>query len=217
MTITDICLLFIGLMALLSGARRGFIRSLLGPCAFIIATAAAFLYYALTKNFAISITIGLLGPFVLVLIFKMVLSALTGNAPVDPGPLSGLAGACVTLTWVAVLVLPVIFVLAIMPPIHPLIAAMRKDIRQSWSYTVFKPLNPAEAAISSAPRDPNAVRDLAADKRMQDFIKDPAIAKAIETKDFAALVSNPKFMALSQDPQFIQKIMSAYRQINQTN
>jgi hypothetical protein len=211
MAVTDICLFLIEALALLRGASRGFARSVIGPCSLIIATGLAFLYYKVTKDIGVSLAIGVLGPVALSLILKMILGSINASGKINPGFFSRLAGSAITAAWVAVLVLPIIFVLTFLPPIHPSITALRKDIHRSFSYSLLTPFIPAEPAIGHA----DAVKDLREDQRMQALLKDPAIVRAIQRKDYAALISNPKITESVQDPQFIQKLLSAYRQIQQ--
>ncbi|MBI3314318.1 MAG: CvpA family protein [Candidatus Omnitrophica bacterium] len=213
MTVTDICLFLIEALALLRGASRGFARSVIGPCALVIATGVAFLYYRATKDIGVSLAIGLLGPIALSLILKMILGSINASGRVKSGFFSRLAGAVITAAWVAVLTLPIIFVLTFLPPVHSSITALRKDIHRSFSYSLLTSFIPAEPAIGHA----DAVKDLREDQRMQALLNDPAIARALQRKDYAALLSNPKVMESAQDPQFIQKLLSAYQQITRTD
>ena len=61
----DLAFVLLLIFFLWRGASRGFIQSLLGPLAFILATAAAFIYYQNTKNIYVSLILGLAGPFIL--------------------------------------------------------------------------------------------------------------------------------------------------------
>src|SRR3990167_9262211 len=155
MAVTDIFLFLIEISALLRGASLVFARSVIGPCALIIATGLAFLYYKATKDIGVSLAIGVLGPFALSLILKMILGSINASGRVQSGFFSRLAGAMITALWVAVLALPVVFVLAFLPPIHPSITALRKDIHRSFSYSLLTPFIPAEPAIGHA----DAVKD----------------------------------------------------------
>ncbi len=211
MAVTDICLLLFEALALLRGASRGFARSVIDPCALIIATGVAFLYYRATKDIGISLAIGLLGPFALSLVLKMILGSINASGRVKSGFFSRLAGAVITAAWVAVLALPVIFVLAFLPPIHPSITAMRKDIHRSFAYSLLTPFVPAEPATGHV----DAVKDLQDDQRMQALLKDPGVIRALQRRDYVTLMSNPKVMESAQDPQFIHKLLSAYAQIQQ--
>lgn len=211
MAVTDIFLFLIEVLALLRGASRGFARSVIGPFALIIATGLAFLYYRVTKDIGVSLAIGVLGPFALSLILKMILGSINASGKVRSGFFSRLAGSIITAAWVALLALPIIFVLTFLPPVHPSITALRKDIHRSFSYSLLTPFIPAEPAIG----DVDAVKDLREDQRMQVLLNDPAVVRALQRKDYVALMSNPKVMASAQDPQFIQKVISAYRQIQQ--
>ena len=210
MAVTDIFLFLIEVLALLRGASRGFARSVIGPCSLIIATGLAFLYYKATKDIGVSLAIGLLGPIALSLILKMILGSINASGRIQSGFFSRLAGAMITALWVAVLALPVVFVLAFLPPIHPSITALRKDIHRSFSYSLLTPFIPVQPAGHT-----DAVKDLQEDERMQALLRDPGVVRALQRRDYVTLMSNPKVMESAQDPQFIQKLLSAYTQIQQ--
>ncbi|MDP3793616.1 MAG: CvpA family protein, partial [Candidatus Uhrbacteria bacterium] len=176
MAVTDIFLFMIEVLALLRGASRGFVRSVIGPCALIIATGLAFLYYKVTKDIGVSLAIGVLVPFALSLILKMILGSINASGRVRSGFFSRLAGSIITAVWVAVLALPIIFVLTFLPPIHPSITALRKDIHRSFSYSLLTLFIPAEPATT------DAVKDLREDQRMQALLNDPAVVRALQKK-----------------------------------
>ncbi len=197
MTISDLCLFLFWCIALLIGASRGFSYSLIGPCSFIIGSALAFFYYSLTHNLLISVLIGVLGPLILGAICTSILNALKQNNPQGTGPLSSITGALVTLCWTAILVLPVFFILALLPPIAPF-KSLHDDIHASWSLGLIRPFIPESTPSSSGN----------AQARMQSLLKDPVIAQAVRDKNYAALINNPKFMTLIQDPQFVRDFLA---------
>ena len=101
MAMTDIIVLSCSLLLIARGASRGFLRSLLGPVALLIATVASIIYYQVTKNALISLLIGLIGPIVVQMAFNLVLRSFGGLAKSEAKltPPSRMVGAALTLIW----------------------------------------------------------------------------------------------------------------------
>jgi hypothetical protein len=124
---------------------------------------------------------------------------------------SRLAGAFVTVCYGMIIILPVVFFLGMIPPFNERAEAVKKDVVHSGTYMLLKPFNkfiaaPAAKETNTAP----AMQQVAEDERMQEILNDPEIKKAAESKNYAALLANPKVMALAQDPAFVQKMLAAY-------
>lgn len=218
---TDIATLCVLMFLLWRGCRRGFVRSLLGPLAFFIGTMTAFYYYGMSTNLILSLIIGLVTPFVLYRVFRFFLDQFNSRAggQVDPGPISGLAGAAVTAAWGMSLTFPVVILLTYLPPLNPTMAAIRKDAAGSQTFTMIKaatiafkmPLTiPSGTHAASAAAGNTPLQALANDPKIQDLLKDPDVIKAVEEKNYAALMSNPKFVNIAKDPAFMQKFLAAY-------
>ncbi len=211
---TDVIIACILVFLIWRGMSRGFLRSLLGPASFVIGTAAAYAYYNISHNIFVSVAIGFFGPFILLWFFRVVVNSFSDVKA--PSPLSSALGALVTVSWGMVLVLPVIAVLALLPPMYA-------AINSSYAYAASRPLakyfklpeadapKPAPAA-TKGPQQPESptVKALAEDKRMQEILNDPTIVKAIEEKNYAALMSNPKIMAIAQDMELMKKVLATY-------
>ena len=205
------------------GAARGFLQSLIGPLAFIVATAGAVFYYHSTKNIWISLGIGLAGPFLLHFALAFILRSFgfLSGGPGKPSFLSGLLGALITALWGMSLVLPVIVLLGFLPGTGPytkgsLICAAAKPLTKFIIPPVSgaKTASPSPAAPTSSAANP--LQAIAGDPRMQALLKDPAIVKAVEEKNYPALLSNPKILEIAQDPAFVQKLLAAWAQTQKT-
>ena len=222
--IVFLCLIFF----IWRGASRGFFRSLIGPISFIAATAVALFYYKSTKNIPVSISIGLFGPVVLNWLGTNIFRSFSDNTQ-KPSMFSCLLGALITSIWGMFIILPVVFILTLVPPFHPSIVPIIKDVKQSHTLALVTPFvkyfgipalpttmtsGTSTASTSNAPAP--SMEAIAQTPQMQEIINDPQIMTAIEKKDYGALLSNPKIMAMAQDPEFVKKILGAYGQLQQT-
>ena len=200
--ITAICFLFL----VWKGASRGFLGSLLGPLALILATIISIVYYAYTKNALPTLCIGLIGPFVLSWLFRSVLHSL--NPENNLSFISRLSGALLSLCWGMSILIMTIVLITIIPPMHSVMQSIDKDIYASKVYQAIKPFNP----FAVAKTDPQVnIKYLSQDPRIQAIINDPQIIDAVNRKDYAAMISNPKITALMQDPEMIKKMMAIYQ------
>lgn len=227
-TITDIITLSASALLIWRGFSRGFLRSLLGPLALLIATLMSITYYQVTQNTLVSLLIGLIGPIVLQILFNLSLRSWTAftNPDAKLTPVSRAIGAVLTFLWGWVFIVMTLLLLDMVPPLVGAIEVMHKDMRRSLSYAVIRPLRHSiipEAkqhpinATRALPADNADVQALAQDPRFQNLMNDPEIQKAIEAKDFAKLLSNPKMMELTQqlmsDPEMMKKMLTAYSQM----
>ncbi len=212
------------------GMSRGFLGSLIGPVAFLAASIAAVVYYNATKNVPVSLAIGVLGPFLLQYLLGILLHLLSSKPGGESRPslISSMLGGLVNSVWGMCFILPIIITLALIAPMVPALATVERDVQDSRTYGLIKPwLNkflplPAKVDKSASPAGgpsaspgapPAAVQALAEDARMQDLFNDPDVVKAIEEKNFAALMGNPKILAMAQDPDMVKKILAAYAQM----
>lgn len=228
--ITDLIVILVIAFLLWRGSSRGILQSLIGPFAFITATAGAYLYYQSTHNILISLAIGILGPMVLywtLLILLRSIAKLLGGET-QPNILSRIAGAAVTTAWGLIIFIPIIIMLSLFPNFHPKIKEMTTDIKNSRTYASIRPylkwLNlpedkaqvvAAPSVHKSKPIHTNALAEIQEDKHMQELLNDPVLKEALEQKNYAALLSNPKIMQMAQDPEFVKKLMAAYGQLQE--
>ncbi len=242
---TDLFIYFLIIILICRGALRGFLASLLDPISVVLATAAAYYLLQNTHSIPLALGIGLLGPFFIYNIFKGLF--ITGN---PPSISSRIIGAFITLIWGLIFLLPMIYLLTFLPPVHPVIKTAQKDIKASViiaslskefdarlfpkkeipkKSTPIKTTAPTNtrSPVINAPndtlskeefiKDPNintsnphhidSLEEFLSDPRIVDVRSDPQIKTAIEQKNYAVLMSNPKIMKLMQDPEFIKRMM----------
>ena len=212
MTITDILALILCFFLLWRGTGLGFIGSLLGPLALIIASIVSIVYFAWTKNLPVSLCIGLFGPFILAWIFRFFLRSWTKvtNPQGQLSMPSRLGGALLTWGWGMIMYAITLLLLTMLPTIYPPLEPINKDVHASLTYQVIKPFDFYASDDRSTAKDD--IKTLSEDQRIQDIINDPDIIKAIQNKNFASLTSNPKMMKLIQDPALIKRMLRVHQQ-----
>lgn len=118
MTVTDFATGILSIYFLYRGAVRGFINSLIFPLSMIAATILSAVYFKISNDMIISLAIGLVGPFLLCfllkLIFKMWVQAINSDIK-QPSSLSRLAGAALNLIWGWVFIVFTLILLAVLP------------------------------------------------------------------------------------------------------
>jgi len=226
MTITDIATIIISIYLFARGASRGLMNSILMPFSIIVTTILSTVYYQRTNDMMISAAIGLIGPFVLFLVLKLLLNVLIktlNNDIKQPGFFSRLAGAALTLAWGWVFIVFTLILLATLPLWGDKLKTAHDDVLRSVSYrSIAKPLQ--ESFFPSLKQDTtpaanapakNAMESLADDPRFVKVLQDPEVQKDIDVHDIAKLMSNPKMMKLVQqimsDPDALKKVMAIYR------
>ncbi len=227
MTITDCIVLGCSVFFIIRGASRGFLRSILGPFSLIIATILSTVIYQTTHNVVLALMIGLFGPMAIQFLIGHFLTIWHQFIQTEwkPSPLSAVAGAVLTLIWGLSFVLITVVLLSLVPPMMNGVKPMHDDIHRSMTYQCLKPLlpwnnkNTAMPAAASMAGNP-ALSSLAQDARFAALMQDPEIQKAVDSKDYSKLFSNPKIMALTQelmsDPNMIKKLMAAQQELINT-
>ena len=232
MTVTDFATCVISVYLLYRGATRGFINSLLFPFSIIAATVLSAVYYKMTNNLIISLIIGLIGPFVLSVLLRFILKLWAqafNNDIKQPGFISRLAGAALTLIWGWVFIILLLILLAVIPTWWGNLTAVHNDVIKSASYLIAaKPVKDAffndSQQNAAIPPDNSALRDdaksLVEDPRFQKILQDPEIQDEINAHQIGNLMSNPKMMNLVQqimsDPATMKKVFAIYKNQAQT-
>ncbi len=224
MAATDFITFFLSILFLVRGSSRGFMNSLIGPFSIIVTTIISIIYYQTTNDIIASVSLGLIGPLLLIPLLKFLLKkwAKATNREIKPGFLSCLAGSILTLIWGWVFIILILILLTVLPPWGKPLAVVHNDVANSFSYLLVNPLKNilfapskqnATALVSEAPNQD--AKSLAQDPRFQKILQDPDIQKEIDAHDFVKLMSNPKMMDLVQqimsDPVAMKKVMALYR------
>ncbi|HLF19033.1 MAG TPA: CvpA family protein [Candidatus Omnitrophota bacterium] len=219
----------------INGARKGLLKTLLGPIAFIIGTLIAVVYYLNTHLLINTLLISILSPFALNILFFLILKF--WNKTIQKGetisPLSRLLGGLMAILWSGAWVLCLLIFLALIPAQTPWFNSLQEQISASKACGVARRLIGHKIPESSTnitklteilenPDKYAALKDL---KEYQDLINDPALnellsdttsTEQMKNRDFPGLLSNPKFQALLQNKDLIKKILALNEKIADT-
>ena len=232
--IVDLTIITLLVVMIIRGAIRGFWLSLVGPISFTLATLLAFSCFKITNNVPVALAIGLIGPFLLAILFRYFFYIFRNDNAKKAGPniLSRILGAVIIPVWGMLFLIPAVYAISLLPPMFPILNEVQKEIRYSlvmehvsnmidpWLKSKGAPTRNTKTGTSQEPMANNNVipsvslsedvmANLAQDQRIQDVINDPEIQKLTQEKNYAALMTNPKVMNLAQDPEFVKKILSA--------
>ncbi|MBF0511033.1 MAG: CvpA family protein [Candidatus Omnitrophica bacterium] len=224
---TDIVVLLLSILFLVRGASRGFMRSLFGPFSMIVATLMSIIYYQITKNIIVSLIIGLVGPFLLHLLLRIIFSEITASESFNKKPraMSQLAGALLTFCWGWVFIAITLILLTFIPPLTGFLETIQKNVSQSYSYHFVKPLQdrffppPKQNKVEEVENENTNVlseaQSLAQDPHFQKMIQDPEIKQEMENRDIAALMKRPQVLDFAQqvmsNPALMKKVMDIYK------
>jgi hypothetical protein len=218
--ITDLLLIICSILFIYIGINRGFLRSLMGPIAFILGSLLGLICFEMTKNLMWSFCVGALSPILITWGLSGLLNLWYPREDWVPNALSQILGAVLTLLWGMPFILAFVVIASILPPANPVLKAINEDVNRSYCFKQIKPLinqflpepkktNPSPGKTPS----PSEIQALAEDPRFKAIREDPEIQKQIEANNFGALMANPKMMALTQevmkDPELMKKLLRA--------
>ena len=235
MTNTDKIIFFFAIFLFWRGWSKGFLQTVLGPVALIIATVLSYIYYIIYRNMVIAIAIGTIGPIILSIIFSMTIGTLLLAADKkNISLLSRFLGATINTVWGEFLLVTGIFLILFIPLKIPLVQSIQSDIQQSWSYLQVKTtidevfdqdvagvLDPSKLAVLTDPKglerlgQTKEFQEVMNDPLVQDLLNDPETIQAIEQKDIGKLMQSPKFITITKNPDLLKKFLSLYGTILQ--
>lgn len=235
MTNTDKIIFFFAIYLFWRGWSKGFLQTVLGPIALIVATVLSYIYYIITHNMIIAIAIGTVGPIILSIVLSMTIGTLLLAADKkNISLLSRFLGASINTIWGEFLLITGIFLIMFIPLKIPLVQNIQSDIQQSRSYSQVKTkidemfdqdvagaLDPSKLAILTDPKGlehlgkTKEFQDVMNDPLVQDLLNDPQTTQAIEQKDIGKLMQSPKFIAITKDPDLLKKFLALYGTILQ--
>jgi len=236
MNTTDLIIAAFGILFIISGWSKGIVRSLLGPAALVLATAAAFIYYQKTHNILISCVIGIFGPLVLGWALSLFLAVwnniFNSDAKGEPMLPSRILGSVFHLLWGGTFVVLTVVLLLMIPEKYitiPGLARAQNNIRTSTIYSyskIFWPssmisLNSVENGLSILD-NPEKIEKLQAspefqslqqEPKIQEILADEETLRQIQDKDLGKLLSNPKIMALIRDKELMEKFLDLNKRL----
>lgn len=224
--VTDSVVLALLLYFIYRGWSQGITRTLLGPVAFLLSCVIAVIYYSKNHNLFMALAIGILGPWILTILFSLALNV--WHRSVSAGKLLSYAsrgwGAGISLVWGSIHLLLILLFIVLFPGNARWLEGIRQDIFKSRTYSLVdqwtRHLVPRKTldirAVSHVLRDPDQLQNIQSsqeykavleDKTIQELLTDEGIAADIKDKDFVQLMANPKIQALLENPELLQKIL----------
>ncbi len=223
------------LLFFLNGIRKGLVKILIGPLALIIATIFSYFYYIKTKQIVPSLLIGLLGPFILEIMFHLLLKfwQKAVSAPQSISIPSRVGGGAISLIWGAALSALTVVLIMVLPKELPYLKSFQSQINNSWIYNSVsrwqkkshpKLQIPSFDQQMAALADPKKTETLQSspefmalinDPDMQKIFQDEETVKQIQSKDFTKLLTNPKVLELMQNEELLKKMMGLQQKMLQ--
>ncbi len=221
MTITDLSLLIILFLLAARGAHKGFLRTLIGPASFLIATGGAMVWFNATHRMPSTLVIALLGPLLLGWFLHQILQITlwkNGFPPVNT--LSAICGAIIQIIWGGSMFVILIVLAVILPLKNFGLSDITHDVQASTTYRLLqKPLEdlnliPRPTLETSPEQD---AQTLLNEPKIQKILSDTTLQEAIKNKDYATLMSSPLILELAQDPSLVAKMFKAYPKLKANN
>jgi len=230
----DLLILLIFAFYFISGLRKGFLRTLLGPVALIVGTAVAALYYQRSGDFLWSLLISVMAPLAFNLTFLIVLKILhkTLGQNDELSLFSRLAGAALSLLWSGAWIILTLIFLVITPCEWSWFDRLQDNVLQSRSYSLINTIigdkipkasmnvneisemlqNPRKFRVL---KETDEYKALAENKTVMSLLEDRETMRQIEKQDIPKLIANPKFQALMQDKDLIGQIFALNQKLNE--
>jgi uncharacterized membrane protein required for colicin V production len=230
---TDIVVILILVILACNGTYQGFLRTLVGPGCFLLASAVGYQIYAISHQPMVGVFIALAGPLILTWGLNSFIRAKLGDRPTNLTLTSQLSGAFINLVWGGSILLLSLLMITMIPFNQTGLNAVKNDMQKSYTYRalekviVGKKFEKKKACSADSPTGACSLTDtdieaLQSDKDIQDLMNDPRIQKilnnpelrtAAEKKDIAALMKSSAMLDLAQDPELIGKFFKVYPKI----
>jgi hypothetical protein len=200
----------------LSGWLRGFLRSLVGPIAFIFCFLSAVIFYDLNRNILMAAVITFAGTIALALglslLLAITLASINKELRGKVFLLSRILGAAVNVSWQANILFIGLIIFSICPTEQTTLTRLQSEVSESTMVAFYKSKivsksNEYQALIASLQsiRDPNEIKiimqtkefkDFQADPKLQAFANDPDVITALEEKDMIKILKAPTLRKL---------------------
>jgi uncharacterized membrane protein required for colicin V production len=230
---TDIIVFTILAILAGNGTYQGFLRSLVGPGSFVIASAVGYHVFLVTHQFMVGLFLAVLGPLLLTWGVNSFIKIKLGDKPTTLTFISRIGGAIINLLWGGSILLLTLLMVTMLPLKQTGLDAIKKDMEASFTYRalekvivgkkqVVKNITPQDCLNGLCSLTAEDLADLQSDKDIQDLMNDPRIQKIIndpelrdaaERRDIPGLLKSPAMMELSQDPALIAKFFKVYPKI----
>jgi len=210
--ITDHIVVIIAILFFWRGWHTGLLQTLFFPLCLIACGMVAILFFDLTKNVILAITIWILGAITLALIISTMFSI--WRTSIDKKYrnyifwTSRLAGGAFSVFWLGTLSFAAVLLFTLIPFSSPRITSIQKDIMASGSYNwtfvnVLKrhPMGTNIYMTLLVLKDTEAIDKLSQTQEFKDFFSHPKIQDLLSDKNFSRAVTEKNIPALLSNPQ----------------
>ena len=224
---TDLSVVLLLVYFFYAGWKKGLLRILMGPIALVVGSIVAYIYYQQTKNLAISLIIGIVGPLLIEIGLSLILKFTADAKKKEDQPIftwGQFGGGIINLFWNGSIVALVLIFIAIVPFSVPWFEHIQTDVLHSRSFVILNQCsgNKLRSSQTSTPTAKMAANSKQAkniqstpefqklmdDPRIQALYNDPETLQEIKDKDIVKLLSNPKMQTVLQDPKLLQQFLA---------
>lgn len=229
---TDLIVILAFLLFFYLGWRKGFMKSIIGPIALIIASIFSIQYYFKTQDMLMALVIGVFGPFILHIIFAILIKIwhISVSDKKELSTPSRFIGGCFSLFWRGSIFVLMLILIVMIPLSWGPMEKIQLNITQSRTYQFFMQFFGEHGggsafnleSITDILEDPEKLEQLqetdefnalVEDKTLKEIFEDEDYIKIAQEKDFAKLLSHPNTQKILQDKNLVQKIMSLQKEI----
>ena len=204
---TDLITFAFSMFLWIRGFSRGFMNTLINPFSIIVTSSLSAIYYQdHPKDWVISLSIGIIGPFILTFVIKSLLRTIAKATDTDikPGLISRLAGSIISIAWGWVFVVFILIPIALLPPLWgKMWIAVHDDVIKSMSYnSVAKPLE-KDIFTMLAAGDPFLSKKVSSlfDNASKNNAPTTTATDTPVNSDTRSLAEDPRFQEVMQDPE----------------
>ncbi len=230
-SITDGILFVVFIYLVGTGWQKGLLRTFIGPIVLITSILLSTLYFSLTKNLLGSFLIGLLGPFVLLIISSAAISSwhkIHNDDPKKINALSRLAGSLINVFWKGTLILGLLFFITILPEQFSAFSKIKNGIQESFTYKLLEvhvhnhfPIITSMENVVTSLKSPAVMKSIQnnpqllekfdnfyKDPRINTIVSDQAILDKYSKEGITSILADPKIKKIYSDPELIKTFMN---------
>ena len=213
----DLIAVVILLIFTVSGWRKGFFRTVIGPVSLAAGLFLGTLYYQKAQNMIVCFSIFVLGPFAVSIVLSGLL--LAWHKIVSKGEVlsssSRITGGLLGLLWGLFILIPAVLLLSATPLQEKISPSRIYGFTENTVRNYFPSLQDLENMLVSI-RDPEKLEELRSnpefekiyrDEAIQRIASDREIAEAFKTKNILKILTNSKIHAALRNKELVKKIV----------
>ena len=225
----DSIVLLLLLIYFTRGWMRGFLKTIFGPIALILASIVSYIYFKQTNNLVIGLVICLIGPFILEFLFSLGLKLWNQTTDEDEEPftLGRLAGGFLSLLWGGIIIVLCLVLTTMIPLKMSWLENLQARIKQSTTYGLLnhyfhlekKAYTQTLSSLQEAFNDPQKLQRLEQTEAFQDLINDDKLRNLLQNEDLAEqlkgnnlgeMIKSQQIQEIIKDKDLVRKFLSLY-------